>query len=67
MVNMNLREDLFPEFPIMEGVQIKIRIKNVFDEWKEDSHDDQIKAFGLDMEYTSDCNIEKLVRDENDR
>ena len=67
MVSMNLREDLFPEFPIMDGVKIKVRIKNVFDEWREDSAEDQIKAFGLDMEYTNDVNIEKLVKDEDDR
>ena len=31
MVNINMREDLFPEFPIINGTNIKQRVKNVFE------------------------------------
>ena len=36
MININLREDLFPEYPIIEGFKINARVKNVFEDWRED-------------------------------
>ena len=31
MLNLNLREDIFPEYPVMEGYKIKARLRNVFE------------------------------------
>jgi hypothetical protein len=37
MVNLNLREDVFPEYPILEGMNMRKGIKNVFEPWKEET------------------------------
>ena len=37
MVNLNLREDLFPEYPILPGARVKKRVQNVWRMWTEDS------------------------------
>ena len=41
IVNLNLREDLYPEYPTMEGMKMKKRIRNVFKPWIDD--DDERK------------------------
>jgi len=33
IVNLNTREDAYPEFPIIEGMKMSKGIKNVFDTW----------------------------------
>jgi len=37
MVNLNLREDIYPEYPVLEGAQSKKHAKNVWRKWLEDS------------------------------
>jgi hypothetical protein len=39
MVNLNLREDVFPEFPILEGMNMRKGIKNVFELWRDESQE----------------------------
>ena len=34
MVGLNLREDIFPEYPIVDGSNIKKSIRNMFEKWK---------------------------------
>ena len=36
-VNLNLREDLYPEYPVIEGKIMKKGIRNVFEQWKEET------------------------------
>ena len=31
IVNLNLREDIFPEYPVIEGMQMRRAIKDVFE------------------------------------
>ena len=45
MLNLNLREDLYPEYPIIDGCTMQKRIKNVFENWKEDKYEQIVKAF----------------------
>ena len=52
MVNLNLRDDIYPEYPIMEGFKINHRVKNMFEQWREDRQEDLIKAFYNDMQET---------------
>lgn len=68
MININLREDLFPEYPIIEGTKILNRVKNVFEEWKEDREEDKLRAFDMNYEESGDdfC-IERLIRQPMDR
>ena len=67
MLNINLREDLFPEYPIIDGVKIKSRIKNVFEKWKEDKYQDIIKAYQIDRDESDDFYVGRLVKDEEDQ
>jgi len=67
MVNINLREDLFPEFPIIDGIKIKERVKNVFEQWKEDRYEDVIKAYQIDRNESENFCIARLVKDEADQ
>lgn len=49
IVNLNLREDIYPEYPIIEGMKMRRGIKNVFEAWKEDSVGIKRKAYDADM------------------
>ena len=37
MINLNLREDIFPEFPVLEGFNMRKGIKNMFESWKDET------------------------------
>ena len=37
MVNLNSREDVFPEYPIIEGTHMRKGVRNMFDKWKDES------------------------------
>jgi hypothetical protein len=37
VVNLNLREDIYPEYPVIQGMNMKKGIKDVFEPWKEES------------------------------
>ena len=39
IVYQNLREDIYPEYPIIEGIKMSRGIKNVFESWKDDTFD----------------------------
>ena len=39
LVNLNLREDLYPEYPVIEGMKMKRGVKNVFETWKEETEE----------------------------
>ena len=67
MLNINLREDLFPEYPILHGMKVKSRVKDVFEKWKDDRFEDVLRSFSLSREISDDFNLEKLVKDEEDR
>ena len=67
MVNINLREDLFPEFPIIEGMKIRPRIKDVFEQWKEDRQEDICKAFEIDKNKSENFSMARFVKDEQDQ
>ena len=43
MVNLNMREDIYPEFPLNDSIGKK-PIANVWRQWLEDSHDDKFKS-----------------------
>ena len=49
MVNLNLREDVFPEYPIIEGLHIRKGIKNVFELWKDETEIQVSSAWEMDM------------------
>ena len=36
VVNLNTREDIYPEFPILEGMKIKKRVKWIWRSWLQD-------------------------------
>ena len=61
VVNLNLREDIFPEFPskVKEPVQ---RIANVWKNWIEDSQEDMFKSFQVDQEGMEHYLIHKYIR-----
>lgn len=42
VVDLNTREDIYPEFPILEGMQIKKRVKWIWRAWIQDQQDDII-------------------------
>jgi len=44
IVNLNLREDLYPEYPVIEGIKMKKGIKNVFEQWKVENESQKAKA-----------------------
>ena len=39
MLNINTRQDIFPEYPVIRGMKQKRRIKNVFENWLEDTYE----------------------------
>jgi len=45
---------LFPEYPIIDGMKVKARIKDVFERWKEDKPLDIIKAYQIDRDESDD-------------
>ena len=49
MLNINLREDLFPEYPIIEGTKIKSRVKNVFEDWVDDTEMEKKRCFAVSL------------------
>ena len=67
MVNLNLRDDLYPEYPVIDGFVVKPRVKNVFEEWREDRQEDKIKAFQVDMSISENFYTGRLVKDTSDQ
>ena len=39
VLNLNMREDIFPEFPIIESVIMEVRIPWIWRKWGEDTQD----------------------------
>ena len=37
MVCLNLREDVFPEYPVVESLKIKKKLRNVFERWRDET------------------------------
>ena len=66
MVNLTMREDFYPEFPVITGTETRMRIKNVWESWYEDKYDDIIKGFKLDRDEQDNFCIPKLVKDVED-
>ena len=66
VVNLNLREDIFPEFPLKEKAPPKKRIANMWRQWLEDSKEDIFKSFQEDLEYQNQFFIHKYIRDSID-
>ena len=62
MVNLNLREDIFPEFPVKDPQPMKKRIANVWRYWLDDSQEDIFKSFQEDLEHQSQFLIHKYIR-----
>lgn len=49
ILNLNQREDIYPEYPILEGMNMKKRVQWVWRKWKTDVLDDVEKAFKNDL------------------
>ena len=45
MLNLNLREDIFPEYPVLEGFHLRKGIKNVFETWVEETEEEIEQAW----------------------
>ena len=45
VVNMNLREDIYPEYPMQPNTKGTKKIANVWRKWFDDSQEDIFKAF----------------------
>ena len=41
IVKLNTREDVYPEYPIIDGMKMTKGIKNVFEMWYDDNDDDK--------------------------
>ena len=67
IVNLNLREDIYPEYPIIEGMQMRRAIKDVFDQWKEDNDSVKKKAYDSDLKQTQRFAIQHLTRNKEDQ
>ena len=67
IINLNLREDLYPEYPIMEGMKIRKGIKNVFDPWKEDTEAMKLRSLDIDKGHTEDFCIASLSKVKEDQ
>ena len=65
-MNLNLREDLYPEYPVIEGMKMKRGIKNVFEKWKEETPEMKQCAFDLDCESTFMFSTGALTKDKED-
>ena len=63
VVNLNLREDIFPEYPSKEKEPQKKRIANMWRQWLEDSKEDIFKSFQVDLEHQNQFAINKYIRD----
>jgi len=66
ILNLNLREDIYPEYPILEGAKTIKRVQNVWRSWLEDSYEDAFKSFELDRSEGEDFYISTLIRDPED-
>ena len=47
-------------------MKIKKRIKNVFENWKEDTYEDTVKAYLIDKEESGNFYIDTLIKDKED-
>ena len=63
IVNLNLREDIYPEFPVIEGMKLQRGIKNVFEPWIEETSFVKQKIFDIDQEHTKQFSINHLTKD----
>jgi len=45
---LNHREDIYPEYPILEGAKIVRKVRNVWKPWLEDTEEDIAKAMNFD-------------------
>ena len=66
IVNLNTREDMYPEYPIIEGMKMGKGIKNVFECWYNDDDDQRRKAMEIDQEGTINFSLEHLTKDLDD-
>jgi len=66
VLNLNLREDIFPEYPILEGAKIIRKVRNVWKPWLEDTEEDVTKAFNLDRDDTEDFYVFELIKNKED-
>ena len=67
MINLNFRESIFPEFPILEGMDMQRKIRNVFELWEEETLENVNKGWEYDLRRSGNFSIEHLTRDVNDR
>ena len=67
MVNLNLREDIFPEYPVLEGMHMKKRIRNVFELWKDEPQHQIDAGWEYDIERSKCFSISYLVREYADQ
>ena len=66
VLNLNLREDIYPEFPVLEGtVQIR-KVHNVWKPWLEDTEEAVTKSFALDRSESDDFYVFELIKDKAD-
>ena len=66
MLNLNLREDIYPEYPILEGAKVIRKVRNVWTPWVEDTEEDIAKAFNFDRMETEDFYIFEIIKDKSD-
>lgn len=65
IVNLNLREDIYPEYPNQELVAKK-PVVNVWRQWLEDTQEDVFKSYQNELIETDNFMITKFVKDEGD-
>jgi len=66
VLNLNLREDIYPEYPILEGAKIIRKVRNVWKPWLEDTEEDVAKAFTIDRAETEDFYAFEIIKNKED-
>ena len=65
-MNLNLREDIYPEYPLLEGSKTTKRVQNIWRYWIDDTPEDAAKSFEIDREEGEDFYMPNLIKDPED-
>ena len=66
MLSLNQREDIFPEYPLLYGVEIIRKIKNVWKAWLEDTEEAKLNSFERDRRASDSFYLNTLIKDAED-
>ena len=66
IVGLNDREDIFPEFPVLEGMVVKKRVQWIWRKWVPDKQDDIILSFKKDQDMSNNFFGNRLIKNIED-